>query len=250
MIDFLQTLQTSPDSWGDIARSLKGIHEAVSDNKSLLYSLLGIIGGGILSLVTMFITRTTSKRDERKALRGVLYDLQRHFHANMRVLDRIDPSMGCPSKVYFARFRVDDASMVFHDGICNSVKRKHLKRFNELRLLYRNGNIEAGVVCDYVESDNYDPEVMQQYLDMLRARQVRLRRETQKFYRKLDGHTRFIKAIKHPMKELRFVPIKIARYRRAMAQRFKMEEAGFCDARTRNDEIIYKKGNSKQALNH
>ncbi len=182
-IDTLLALQSSPapDSWQDIAETLKGIHTGIQNNKSLLFSLIGIIIGGLITLSGIFISRTTSARQERKALKGILEDLYRHFHANILVLDKIDLDKGIPSRLYLGRFKVDDASMVFCDDICNSIKRKHLHEFNQLRLIYRNGNIELDVVCEYLVSGRYDKTVMRQYMDLVRIRQERLRKATRKF---------------------------------------------------------------------
>ena len=142
----------------------------------LLKAILPTAGGLVLLLVSYIIKRNFDKYFEKNKVVDELKDLYRHFHRNGEVLEKIIGEVDRhPDKkispTHLQKLKViETTTLLFQAETLRNVSPIYIRRLSELKMLFRNANIEADGVIAFLESDNYNLTTLKEYLDLLQAR--------------------------------------------------------------------------------
>jgi hypothetical protein len=140
------------------------------DLKIIISALVGATAAFLYSIISEWVRNLLKRKKEVTLILAELDAIYKHILSNLNIIESIDLKMGVPHRMHFEKMKIHQNSILFSSDTFRTISSKHGMVIYRLKLILRNIDIEAQAIVDYIDSKNYDPKTMAQYLDYFKIR--------------------------------------------------------------------------------
>lgn len=134
--------------------------------------LISAFVGAFLAFLSTSISQWVQRRIrigiEQKLVVSELMDIRRHCLSNLDAMNRIDLDHGIPSAIHFHKIKIIESSILFSPETFRNINVTHSLLIYRLRIVINNLNIDANAVIHYLNKDEVDQNVLQEYIDYMK----------------------------------------------------------------------------------
>ncbi|HEY1031764.1 MAG TPA: hypothetical protein VGD89_08335, partial [Flavipsychrobacter sp.] len=151
-------------------------------NSSIIQTALTLCLGAILTGIASFLSIRGGARNKRKyigenelkLLLKELQDIQRHIRENLKVISRISISERIPSTFHLKKMKPYEYTLLFNAETFKLLPSdsKITEGLIRVRLAIRNIHTEIDGFVHYIESGDGDKEIIDKYMDLIKAKCV------------------------------------------------------------------------------